>query len=60
MNRLAEVFAFLSDQYLTIAGLSGLGLLAGGLAMIYLPLALVVPGSLITVLAVTGAVRSGT
>lgn len=46
------------DKY-DLFALLGLGLIATGLAFVYWPLALIVPGVLLLTLGVVGAVRRG-
>lgn len=52
-----RLLGFLSAQVRFIVAGVGLALLAGGFAMAWLPLALIIPGGLLVGLAVVGALR---
>lgn len=54
-KRLAPLSSFLQQRLSLVFAASGLTLLAGGLAMVYFPLALIAPGGLLVALAIADA-----
>ena len=53
---MTRILTFLADQVRILIAVAGLGLLAAGFAMAWMPLAFIVPGGLLLAVALLGAV----